>query len=193
MHHCIYVISVAVGSACGGRSVTVTPNCAVQAEHLQSKQNHICALWWFQGFKSLTVEFSVGSSPVVQVARGRLWVSDLAGEWQEEMLLKHICQGVHGTAGDIAQMKLTLLFLPQANWICAHSTRRGRLVEADIFVCTVKCVTVAMNNTWEGHGGSKQFKPISKQNELRGSWMQQQDGAFTYAVLKTIWFFTFGK
>lgn len=97
---------------------------------MQSKQNHICALWWFQGFKSLTLEFSVGSSPVVQVASGRLWFSDLAVEWQE-MLLKNICQGVQWTTGDVAGTQLTyLLYLcpqrpaPLSCWgwhLCLHS------------------------------------------------------------------------
>lgn len=31
----------------------------VHAEYTLSKQNRICALWWFQGFKSLALEFSV--------------------------------------------------------------------------------------------------------------------------------------
>lgn len=88
---------------------------------MQSKQNHICALWWFQGFKSLTVEFSVGSSPAVQVASGNLWFSDLAGEWQEEMLLKNICQGcgapcpVNYRRGCMDKTDFPALL--QANWV----------------------------------------------------------------------------
>lgn len=88
---------------------------------MQSKQNHICALWWFQGFKSLTLEFCVGSSPVVQVASGNLWFSDLAGEWQEEMLLENICQscGAPACAVNYRRWSTTeteLTALPQANW-----------------------------------------------------------------------------
>lgn len=45
MRYCVYVVSVAVGSRSWGRPATVTPNIvAVQAERMQSKQNHICAL-----------------------------------------------------------------------------------------------------------------------------------------------------
>lgn len=38
----------------------VVPKLAgVHTEHTLSKQNRICALWWFRGFKSLALEFSV--------------------------------------------------------------------------------------------------------------------------------------
>lgn len=49
-----------------------------------SKQNRICALWWFRGFKSLALEFSVWCCLVVYVASGRLWFCELAGEWHEK-------------------------------------------------------------------------------------------------------------
>lgn len=129
---------------------------------MQSKQNHICALWWFQGFKSLTLEFCVGSSPVVQVASGNLWFSDLAGEWQEEILLENICQGCGAPACAVnyrrwSTTETEFTALLQANWTPPPQCFEGRccyLVEADIFVHAVKRVPVAMNNTC-GKGSRK--------------------------------------
>lgn len=153
---------------------------------MQSKQNHICALWWFQGFKSLTLEFSVGSSPAVQVASGNLWFSDLAGEWQEEMLLKNICQGCG------AQMKLTFLLCYKQTGFSPHG--RSFLLSGGgrhLCLCSETCYCCHEQHMRQRVTEGPSSSDLFNSREQRGSWMQRQSGAFRDTLLKTILILTF--
>lgn len=147
---------------------------------MQSKQNRICALWWFQGFKSLAVEFTVWCSLMVWVAAGSGWFCELAGEWDEkeprrEATVLSICLSDlkntdvllchRWTIGDRTWLKSTLWPLDPSKPLYFPHMEDGAvtcLIERDFLVCT-DCVSLLPRTTTytaEGHRGSEEFKSI---------------------------------